>query len=136
MSAKSDHDDVTASQTDHEQAPVSVTRLYRFAFAKILVIVLWALLFAGAVLSVANDMYAFVKPQKEIAFTVESPLSIEELSQQLEQADIVTNPFIFHLYVRSKNKIDRIEAFSGQVSLNTAMSYRELISAFSSEATE
>ncbi|MBE6546717.1 MAG: hypothetical protein E7668_04670 [Ruminococcaceae bacterium] len=121
------------SPKENESEPVPSAKLYRFAFAKVLVIVLSALLCAGAVISVANDMYAFVKPTEEVTLTVEIPLSLSELAVRLEQLGVVANPSVFELYVRSKNKVTLVEAFSGQVALNTAMSYRELLAAFSSD---
>ncbi len=135
MSPKNEHDDLGSSQANPQQTPLLSAKLYRFAFAKILVIVLSALLLAGAFLSIANDMYAFVKPEKEVAIAVDSPLPLSELASRLEQAGVVSNPFVFCVYVKSKNKTDRLEAFSGQLSLNTAMSYREILAIFSSDTS-
>lgn len=123
------------SQASSQHPPVSTARLYRFAFAKILVIVLSALLLAGAFLSIANDMYAFVKSEDTVTFSVDAPLPLAELAERLAQIGVVSNPFVFRLYVKAKNKTEPLEAFSGQVSLHTAMSYREIVAIFSSNTS-
>ena len=113
---------------------VSKSKLYRFAYARITVIALSALLFAGLLVSIANDMYAFVKPNREITLKIETPMSAEDLTQMLEESGVIANPTIFRLYVGSKQYTERLELFCGNLVLNSNMSYREILIAFSSTA--
>lgn len=104
-------------------------RIYRYAFGWLTVILLFALLLAGLIVSIANDMYAFVKPNRPAVLEVESPTTLEELSARLDELGVVQNPTVFGLYVRSKGRAERVETFSGTLEVNASMSYRELLSA-------
>ncbi len=105
----------------------AVRRIYR----KVLVLFLLSALLAALCISVANDMYAFVKPDREEILTVSEPMNIQALSLLLEEKGILRNPHVFILYARSKDKTEFLENFSGTVTLNTAMSYREIVQSFS-----
>ena len=86
---------------------------------------------ACLIISVGNDMFAFFKPQKEAVIEITSPCSLAEISRIIEENDIISNPFIFSLYVKSKGAEDKITSFTGRIELSSDMSYRELIQAFS-----
>ena len=105
--------------------------LVRRTFAKILPICLLSFFISGFILSVANDMYAFVKQDAEVTLRFEEACSLEEFSKALGQKKIVKNPAVFSLYVRSKNKADIVERFVGELTLNSKMSYREILSELS-----
>ena len=103
----------------------------RRALSKILPICFFSLLISGLVLSVANDMYAFVKDDIEVKLQLEEPYSLQEFSKILGQNEIVKNPSVFSLYVRLKNRSEKVEEFVGEVKLNSKMSYREILLALS-----
>ena len=103
----------------------------RRVFAKILPICLFSLFISGFILSVANDMYAFVKDDTQIDLYIEAPCTLEEFSKILGQQKVVKNPTVFSLYVKSKNKQDKVEDFTGELTLNSKMSYREILSELS-----
>ena len=87
---------------------------------------------AAAVISLSNDMYAFVKPDKTInAVFSEEPRSLYSTAKQLDDYGVIENPAIFSLYVKSKNAEERVSAFSGELELNSSMSYREILKSFS-----
>ena len=90
-----------------------------------------ALLIAALGVSVANDLYAFVKPDQEIVLSLEEPRSIKELSNLLEEQGVIANPAIFRLYVQSQGKAEAIERFYGTITLNSTMSYRQILMSFS-----
>lgn len=108
-------------------------KLYRYSFARITVIAMTALLFAGLLVSLANDMYAFVKPEREVILNTETPTSLSSLSRTLSDMGVILNPTVFSLYVDSKGKRDTLEGFEGTLTLNSSMSYREIIEAFEHE---
>ena len=97
------------------------------ALSKMLPICLFSLFLSCFVLSIANDMYAFVKNDREVDMIFESPNTIENVSIFLASENIIQNPTIFSLYVKSKNKVESVEEFCGEVILNENMSYREIL---------
>ncbi len=105
-------------------------RARRYAYATVTVITLFALLSSGLLVSVANDMYAFVKPDREVTVDIETPMTLSELARLLEREGIVQNPTVFGLYTKAKGKTARIEGFSGELTLRSEMSYREILLAF------
>ena len=96
------------------------------AFGKIIPLALVALLFAGAIISIANDMYAFVKPSNDILFSVTDISSNFQLSRQLRKNNIIKNDIAFALYLKSKGVACDTCALSGEWLLNSSMSYREI----------
>ncbi len=100
--------------------------LYRFAFSKILVIILVSLLSAGLVLSVANDLFAFVKPTQSITVEVAEPMPLHELSQLLQNRGVIDNSLAFWAYAKLKGG-SQLEDFYGSVELNSDMGYRDIL---------
>ncbi|MBO5938548.1 MAG: hypothetical protein J6Q82_03505 [Clostridia bacterium] len=107
------------------------SKLRRLAFSKITVLSLTALLVAAIGISVANDLYAFVKPEGEIVLSLDEPHSLKELSKTLEEQGVIANPTVFRLWVQSKGKTELLEGFCGTLTLNSAMSYRQILLCFS-----
>ena len=114
----------------------SQKKLYRYAFSKITVILLSAMLFSGLLISVANDTYAFVKKDEQIVMTLSEGMSLSEIARQMERSGVIANPTVFTMYVRSKHKASAVESFSGDVTLNSAMSYREILAILSTPQTK
>ena len=104
--------------------------LYRFAFSKVIVIVLSALLFAGLSVSVANDLFAFVKPSRDISIEITEPVSVRDISSMLQELGVIENSLAFRLYVELKSKEAFLEDFCGTVELNSNMSYRDILNKF------
>lgn len=103
----------------------------RRTFAKILPICLFSLFLSGFILSVANDMYAFIKEDREVTLWLEEPATLNEISRALGENKVVNNPAAFSLYVKSKNKSDTVESFVGELTVNSKMSYREILAELS-----
>lgn len=99
---------------------------FRRAFGIAVPLCLASLLIAGAVISIANDVYAFVKPDNEVRLTIETTLDAEGLSRLLQSAGVINNAFAFELYLGSHGLADDVPSLSGELALNSAMSYREL----------
>ena len=102
-------------------------RTVRRAFRTVLVLCLTAALFASLLISVGNDLYAFVKPDRPVSLSIEQPVSLRSLSLLLEQEGVIANPTVFSIYVRIKGKLYAIESFVGTAHLNSHMSYREIL---------
>lgn len=101
------------------------------AFERIIIITLFSLFLAALLLSVVNDIYAFVGPSGAVLISVEAPTTLYRLSQELSRNGVINNPAVFCLYIRSKGRADRLESFSGDVVLNRDMNYREIMLALS-----
>ena len=102
-------------------------RTVRRAFRCVLVLCLMAILFSALLISVVNDLYAFIKPKHEFALQVDSPRSLRDLSLLFEQEGLIANPTVFSIYVRLKGKTEMVESFVGSAYLNSNMSYREIL---------
>lgn len=100
----------------------------RTAFGALVPLMLLALMLAGIVISVANDMYAFVKPDENIGVKIIAPLNDSELSKLLRESGVIENELIFTLYLRSKHKDGLVPSLTGEWTLNSNMSYREILS--------
>ena len=103
----------------------------RRAMSVILPLCMLSFLICGLICSAANDIYAFVKKDKDISRYIEESSSLDDISEKLGKNGVVNNAAFFSLYVRSKGKEDRITAFTGEINLNSSMSYREILEAFS-----
>ena len=109
------------------------TDTVRMALGKIIPVVLLALFLSAVLLSVVNDMYAFFKPQGEIRLSIDEPCTLRDFSNLLEENWILGNPYCFSLYVRAKDRSDAIQAVTGELMLDRARSYREMLNAISSQ---
>ena len=104
----------------------------RRIFSSIFVMALTAAFFACLLISVTNDIYAFIKTEGEVILNISSPLSVSDFSIFLHDNEVISNPHIFNLYVNSKNKNELIESFTGDVTFDRSMSYREILIAIQS----
>lgn len=84
-------------------------------------------LLACLAVSLVNDVYAFVKPDAEIIFALDAPTDAREISRTLRELGAIRNDLAFSLYVSSKQKTAQLEAASGKWTLNSNMSYREIL---------
>ena len=107
------------------------SKIRRLAFSKITVLCLLAVLFVALTVSIANDLYGFVGSEGEVILTIEESTDLTELSKLLEESGVVENPAFFRLYVKKKERTERLESFVGTLRLDTSMSYREILLAFS-----
>ena len=84
----------------------------------------------------ANDMYAFVKPEKTVKIRLDGADSLRERAQMLEELGVIENPALFCAYVRSKSAEDTITSADGVLELDTSMSYREIVKVFAKNQAE
>ena len=105
--------------------------LVRNVFERVVIMTLIAVFIALSVISVANDMYAFVKSDNTIQITLNSPTELTQLSKLLQREGIIKNPTIFVLFIKSKGRQEKLESFVGETTLRQNMSYREIMLALS-----
>ncbi len=89
-------------------------------------IVLVSLLLAFGIITVANDVYAFIKPNEEIVVSIPEGSSTSDIASTLKGSGVIDHPFVFKLYSRLK-KADGQYQF-GEYTLNSNMTYDEIIS--------
>ena len=65
------------------------------AMAKVVPLCLLAILIAGTVCSVANDMYAFVKEDNDIVISFENSLSVDDKIRIMSDNGVFENPHVF-----------------------------------------
>ena len=106
----------------HSCSPIS----FKQALGKVIPLCLVALLMAGILISIANDTYAFVKPDRPILVDVAMGTSAKELCSLLQDSGVIKNSFVFRLYLRSRVDESEVLALSGSKELNSNMSYREI----------
>ena len=99
----------------------------RRALGVLIPLFLVSALLACALISVANDTYAFVKPDRAATLSISSPVSARELCRTLRQNGVIENDAVFYLYIKSKGKSDDVSLLLGEWTLNSNMSYREIL---------
>ena len=80
--------------------------------------------------SSANDVYAFVKPEKTASLELFEGEGVYEVAKQLEELGIIEKPALFCLYVRTKHAEDKVICAEGSLSFDASMSYREILKVF------
>ena len=102
---------------------------HRRAAGAIVMLTLWSLLVALLILSVANDLYAFVKPDRSLTVELRPDTTPWSLSLLLSKEGIIDHPLLLSLYLRSKGITDAVTVPSEPISLCASMSYREILAA-------
>ena len=100
------------------------------AFAVLLPLCLFSILLACLFISIVNDIYAFVKPDTELSVVISLPMTDSELAEHLKDVGVIENPTVFTFYLRSKGLSQGLGQITGEWTLNSNMSYREIVSEF------
>ena len=110
-------------------------------YAKILIylIVVFAvsIFISCAVINIANDTFAFVKPDKEITVSIKEGATLEDVSKELYEKQVIKYPTIYRIY--TKIKFDRSSYYSGSFisgehTLNSNLGYDKLMSMLAESA--
>ena len=113
--------------TDNTQMKGGAQISYKIAFGTVIPLCRLSVLLAGLIISVANDMYAFVKPDRQITVSITEAVNDKDFSYILQQNGVISNAAVFRLYLRSKGKAETISSLRGEWMLNSSMSYREIL---------
>lgn len=87
---------------------------------------------SSTIINVANDMFAFVKPDKDITVTIPEGATTQDIAEILEKNEVIQNASVFKMYtdLRIKKSSSLNGKFlSGSVTLNSNMNYDALRSA-------
>lgn len=90
------------------------------------IILLVSILLTWGIVAMANDVFAFVKPDESIIVTIEENASVSKIAKALDKAGVIEHETIFKLYC----KLKKSSGFKfGDYTLNSNMGYDQIISA-------
>ena len=89
-------------------------------------IVLVALLLTVGIVNVANDVFAFIKPEETVVVNIVQGGSMKQISKTLKDSGVVKHPFVFRLYCKLKKAEGKFQY--GDYTLNTNLAYDQIIS--------
>ena len=90
------------------------------------IIVVISLLFTWGIVSVANDVFAFIKPADTIVVSIPEGSNTEAIAKVLKQDKVIKHPFVFRLYCKLKKAEGKFQY--GDYSLGADYSYDMIIS--------
>ncbi len=87
-------------------------------------------------ITVANDVFAFVKDGKEVTITVTEQTTFRQLASELEKKGVIDYPFVFRIYNSFKNRgsNNEQELEPGEYTILANLNYDEIIYTFSKKA--
>ena len=85
------------------------------------------------IITVANDVFAFVKSDEEITLTIPEGLSVKDLGEILEKNGVINSAEIFDLYAKLRDKNPSFVA--GEYTVTPSMNYDELLRVFAKTVT-
>ena len=95
------------------------------ALVYLLAVVLISIVLSVIVIFVTNDVFALVKDESTIQFTVEENTKISKLSGELDKEGIVNYGLIFKLFLTVTNKNE--DVLAGTYELSPAMDYNQIV---------
>lgn len=95
------------------------------AILYVLVIIAISLLLSTVAIFAANDVFALVKDDADRSFTVDSDLSLSELSEELEDYGIINYSALFKLFVKFTDNDTVIH--TGTYALNPSFDYQQIV---------
>ncbi|MBQ2733392.1 MAG: endolytic transglycosylase MltG [Clostridia bacterium] len=104
-----------------------VTALVKTCLYLVFVIIVSA--FAGFyVISIGNDIFAFVKPEEPVIITVPEEATVEDIGEILHEGGIIKYPGIFEFYAELKK--DDGEFIAGEYEVSPQLNYDQLLAEF------
>jgi cell division protein YceG involved in septum cleavage len=110
-----------------EELALSKRKFRKRVFGTVVSLSLWAILCSALLLTVANDMYAFIKKDLSVEIQTEEILSCKDLATHLSEEGVIANPTVFSFYLKEKLPKELWMLPPLQLSLNANMSYREIL---------
>ena len=79
---------------------------------------------------ICRKRYLRCEADREIKIELDGKKSLSEIAQLFEAGGVIGNSYFFELYARKKGAEANLTAYSGEILLNSKMSYREIILEF------
>ena len=121
ISRKQEQEDRTATSRNTIMSAIK-------AVVYIVVIGVVSAFLAIAIITAANDIYAFVKPDTPVTITIPENTKLDELADILHDNGIIKYPWLFKLYAQRKH--DDQKYIPGEYTVNGMMNYSTLLSEF------
>ena len=98
----------------------------------IIFVICTAIIVAYLGITIANDLFAFVKADKEIVITIDEDTTFRELASTLEKEGAVQYPLFLRIYNTFKNRDSKVEQQLevGEHRILANLNYDEIISTF------
>lgn len=102
------------------------------SLAYIVFVICAAIIIAYIGITVANDLFAFVKSDKEIVISVDDDTTFRELASKLEKEGAVQYPLFLRIYNGFRNRDSKVkqELEAGEYRILANLNYDEIISTF------
>ncbi len=101
-------------------------RAFLKQFAYYGAIVLVSIMLTYGIVNVANDVFAFIKPDENIIVSIEQGSSTMTIAKALKKGGVINHPVVFRLYSKLK-KADGAYQY-GDYTLNSNLGYDQIIS--------
>lgn len=89
------------------------------------IIVLVSLLLTIGIVSVANDVFSFIKPDESIIVSIEQGSSTMTIAKALKSNGVINHPLVFRLYSKLKKADGKYQY--GDYTLNSNLGYDQII---------
>lgn len=86
-----------------------------------------ALILTTGIISVANDIFAFIKPDESIIVTIEQGGTTSAIAKTLGNNGVISHPWLFRIYSKLKHADGQYQY--GDYTLNSNLGYDQIISA-------
>ncbi len=115
---------------DYSSGSTAISSLLK-AVVYIMAILVVSGLLSYFAITVGNDVFAFVKEDKEITVTIGADTDVKLLGKILEENGVIGHSNIFNIYAKLRKKDPALQA--GEYTVSPNMSYDELISVFTKQ---
>ena len=89
------------------------------------IILIVSILLTFGIVNVANDVFAFVKPEKSIVVTLKKGASTQKIAKELEKAGVIEYSSVFRLYSKLRHADGKYQF--GEYTLNSNLGYDQII---------
>lgn len=120
-----DYDDYYDSQNKSERAMLNKNKGCAGTIVYLLTILLISIVLSVIALFVANDVFAFIKEDKDVIITVKENTKISKLSSELDKKGILNYGFIFKMFLFITDKDG--EVLAGSYKLTPSMDYAQIV---------
>lgn len=97
-------------------------------------VVLVSVILAYNIISIANDIFAFVKEPLSADVTIPENATVEDISRILYENNLIKYPDIFNFYINYKKKDSEWEFVAGTYPISSTVNYDDMIAEFRKKA--
>ena len=125
---------VRGEPVQQEEASSTVNGVFK-AIIYMTAVLLVSILLAYAIVVVANDVFAFVKPDTEVEVVIPENATVDDVSEILGDAGVIEYPSLFRLYAKLKkesgvDKDGKSVFIPGTYTITPMENYMQLLDAF------